>query len=56
MDSSKILCNITVAEIIDTTLPVNNEDIMEILNKMEFDGIDQPLFVETINAINIIDK
>lgn len=56
MDSSKISCNITVAKIVDETVPVDNDFIMSILNKMDFDGVDQPLFVNTINTINTYEK
>ena len=53
MDLNKnILCTITEVEIIDESIPIDNESIMSIINNMDFDGVEQPLFVDKLSTTN----
>lgn len=53
MDSNKISCIVTEVKIIDDSIPVNNHNIMSVINKMEFDGIEQSLFNDKINIVDV---
>lgn len=50
MDSNKILCTVTEVKIIDESIPVDNDNIMSIISKMEFDGKKQPIFIDKLNT------
>ena len=50
MDSNKILCTVTEVKIIDNSIPVNDNAIMSIIDRMEFNGEEQPLFVDKLCA------
>lgn len=53
MDSNKILCTVIEFKVIDESIPATNDNIMSIINKMEFDGIEQPLFNNKLDTIDI---
>ena len=50
--NNEVLCTITKVMVINESAPINNDKIMSIVNKMEFDGIEQPLFNDKINCIS----
>lgn len=49
--NQELLCTTTEVKVIDESIPVDNEKIMNIIRNMQFDGIEQP-FTDKLNTID----